>query len=614
MSEDTKNSLRTARNRSFLNKDFVDFRSQLLDYARTYFPDRIQDFSEASLGGLFLDLAAYVGDVSSFYLDHQFRELDPATAVERDNIERMARNAGIKVTGASPASTSVVFTVKVNSQQAGVKFQPSEFDLPIIKKTTTLSTDAGVTFELTEDLDFSERDENNELLADVIVNEVNTDGTPRNYFVSRTGVCTSGDRVTESFDIADDYVPFRTVTLSNIDVSEILDLRDADGNIYYEVDSLTQDTVFSAIENLEKDNKIVKNKIALRSAPRRFIRESSTGTGLTTLRFGSGQAGTLDGDLIPDPSELALPLYGKKVFSTFTIDPNSLLKTKTLGISPRNTTLTVQYRSGGGLNHNISAGSVSGVSELVATFPNSPTVADATAVKASLTVANPSPASGGENALSIEQLRGLIGSARNAQNRIVTKQDLLARIYTMPSEFGRVFRVGVADNPRNPLATTMYVVNRNSSGNLILSPDALKKNLVSYLNEFRLISDAVDILDARIVNYGINFQIAVDPSFNPSAVLNACITKLAQYTRVENFQIGEPLRLSDLTNIVYNTPGVLSVVDLKPVSLVGSQNNRQYSPVAHNMKVNTVKGMVFPPDGGIFELKFSEFDIKGAVV
>ena len=614
MAEDTKKALNAVRNRSFLNKDFSDFRAQLLDYAQTYFPDRIQDFSEASLGGLFLDLAAYVGDVSSFYLDHQFRELDPDTAVERDNIERMARNAGIKVTGAAPAATNVIFTVKVNSQQAGVKFQPAEFDLPIIKKTTTLSSDGEVTFELTEDLDFSERDENNELIADVIVNEVNTDGTPRNYFVSRTGVCASGDRVTESFDISDDYVPFRTITLSNIDVSEILDLRDSDGNIYYEVDSLTQDTVFSAVPNLEKDNKIVKNKIAIKSAPRRFIRESSTGTGLTTLRFGSGQAGTLDGDLIPDPSELALPLYGKKVFSSFTVDPNSLLKTKTLGISPRNTTLTVQYRSGGGLNHNVSSESISGVAQLVATFPNSPTVADASAVKASLTVVNPAPASGGENALSIEQLRALIGSSRNAQSRIVTKQDLLARIYTMPSEFGRVFRVGVSDNPRNPLATTMYVINRDSSGKLALSPDALKKNLVSYLNEFRLISDAVDILDARIVNYGINFQIAADPSFNPSAVLNSCINKLAQYTRVANFQIGEPLRLSDLTNIVYNTPGVLSVVDLKPVSLVGNQNNREYSPVTHNMKVNTVKGMVFPPDGGIFELKFSEFDIKGAVV
>ena len=163
-------ALNAVRNRSFLNKDFSDFRAQLLDYAQTYFPDRIQDFSEASLGGLFLDLAAYVGDVSSFYLDHQFRELDPDTAVERDSIERMARNAGIKVTGASPAATSVTFTVKVNSQQAGVKFQPSEFDLPIIKKSTTLASDGGVTFELTEDLDFSERDENNELIADAIVN------------------------------------------------------------------------------------------------------------------------------------------------------------------------------------------------------------------------------------------------------------------------------------------------------------------------------------------------------------------------------------------------------------------------------------------------------------
>ena len=614
MAKDTKNDLSSVRNRSFLSKDFSDFRSQLLDYAQTYFPDRIQDFSEASLGGLFLDLAAYVGDVSAFYLDHQFRELDPSTAVERDNIERMAKNAGIKVTGASPASTNVTFTLRVNAQQAGVKFQPAEFDLPIIKKTTTLSSDAGIIFELTEDLDFSERDENNELVADVVLNEVNLDGTPRNYFVSRSGVCSSGERVTESFDIADDYVPFRTITLSNFNVSEILDLRDSDGNIYYEVDSLTQDTVFSAIPNLEKDNKIVKNKIAIKSAPRRFIRESSTGTGLTTLRFGSGQAGTLDGDLIPDPSELALPLFGKKVFASFTVDPNSLLRTKTLGISPRNTTLSIQYRSGGGLDHNISSESMSGVSELVATFPNSPTVADAAAVKASLAVSNTSAASGGENALTIEQLRALIGSARNSQNRIVTKQDLLARIYTMPTAFGRVFRVGVSDNPRNPLATTMYITNRDSSGRLTLSPDALKKNLVSYLNEFRLISDAVDILDARIVNYGINFQIAVDPSFNPSSVLNSCINKLEQYTNIENFQIGEPLRISDLTNIVYNTPGVLSVVDLKPVSLVGSQNNRIYSPVVHNMKVNTVKGMVFPPEGGIFELKFSEFDIKGAVV
>jgi len=614
LTKDTKNSLSNIRNRSFLNKDFDDFRSQLLDYAQTYFPDRIQDFSEASLGGLFLDLAAYVGDVSSFYLDHQFRELSPDTAVERDNIERLARSAGIKVSGASPAVADVSFTIKVQSQQAGIKYQPAEFDLPVIKKSSTIAADSGVIFDLTEDIDFSERDENNELIADVVLNEVNADGTPRYYFVTRTGVCVSGERISENFEIQDSHVPFRTITLSNLNVSQILDVRDLEGNVYYEVDSLTQDTVFAAIPNLEKDNKIVKSKIALKSAPRRFVRESSTGTGLTTLRFGSGDPGTLDGDLIPDPSELALPLYGKKVFSSFTIDPNNLLKTKTLGTSPRNTTLTVQYRSGGGLSHNVSSKSIVSVMGLVMTFPNSISTASSTAVKASLSVNNSKPASGGEDPLTIEQLRGLIGSARNSQSRIVTKQDLLARIYTMPADFGRVFRVGVSDNPRNPLATTMYIVNRDSQGKLSLSPDALKKNLVTYLNEFRLISDAIDILDAKIVNIGINFQIAVDPSFNPTAVLNACINKLSAYCRVENFQINEPLRLSDLNNIVYNTPGVLSVVKLVPVGLVGSLNNRNYSPVIHNMKVNTVKGMTFPPDGGIFELKFPNFDIKGAVV
>ena len=224
MTKDTKNSLSNIRNRSFLNKDFDDFRSQLLDYARTYFPDRIQDFSEASLGGLFLDLAAYVGDVSSFYLDHQFRELSPDTAVERDNIERLARSAGIKVSGASPAVADVSFTIKVQSQQAGIKYQPAEFDLPVIKKSSTIAADSGVIFDLTEDIDFSERDENNELIADVVLNEVNADGTPRNYFVTRTGVCVSGERISENFEIQDSHVPFRTITLSNLNVSQILDV------------------------------------------------------------------------------------------------------------------------------------------------------------------------------------------------------------------------------------------------------------------------------------------------------------------------------------------------------------------------------------------------------
>ncbi len=614
MASNTKKQLQAIRNRSFLNKDFASFRAQLLDYAQTYFPDRIQDFSEASLGGLLIDLAAYVGDVSSFYLDHQFRELDPETAVETENIERLARNAGIKISGASPATAEVSFTFKIPAQRVGTIFQPAQFSLPVVRKGTVLSSDAGINFELTEDLDFTQKNELNEFIAEIVVNEFNADGTPKDYFVSRTGTCVSGNRVTETFDIPDVHTPFRTITLSNNNVSEILDVRDSDSNEYYEVDSLTQDTVFTAIPNLNDDEKIVNEMIAIKSAPRRFVRQGSALSGIVTLQFGGGNPGTLDGDLVPDPSELALPLFGKKSFSRFTVDPNSLLKTRTLGLSPRNTTLTVQYRSGGGLDHNVASESISAVQGAVITFPNTPTVADATAVKASVRVSNPAPASGGDNPLTIEEIRSLIGSSRNSQNRMVSKQDLLARIYTMPNTFGRVFRAGVAANRRNPLSTNLFIINRDVNGRLTLSPDSLKRNLVTYLNEFRLISDSIDILDASVVNYGINFQIGVDPNFNPQAVLSQCIDKLINYTDVENFQIGEPIIKSDLTNLIFNTPGVLTVADISIVNKTGVEGQRSYSDVIHNIKSNTVKGLIMPPTGGIFEIKFPSSDIKGAIV
>ncbi len=610
----TKKSLTPIKNRSFLNKDFDQFRRQLLDYARTYFPDRIQDFSEASLGGLLLELVAYVGDTTAFYLDHQFRELDPETAVERLNIERLARQAGVEIQGAAPAVADVSFTVKVPAELAGTIYQPQNASLPIIKANTSLLAEGDIIFSLTEDIDFSEKDSAGDLFADKEVFDFNEDGTPASYLLTRVGSCVSGERVTETFVIPDSDVPFRTVTLSNSDVSEVIDVRDIEGNVYYEVDFLTQDTVFSAIENIDDDNRLVKNNIQVIPAPYRFVKETTTLTGLTTLRFGNGDAGTLDGDIVPDPSELALPLYGKKNFSRFTVDPTRLLNTRTLGISPRNTTLTIQYRSGGGLDHNVSSRAINTTDSLIIEFPNGPTAQNQVTVSASTSVSNDKPAAGGDDALSIEEIRGLIGSSRNVQSRIVTKQDLFSRIYTMPSNFGRVFRAGVSSNSRNPLATNLYIVSRNGDGNLSLSPDTLKKNLSTYLNEFRIVSDALDILDARIINVQISFEISVDPSFNSDGVLSRAIDKLVDYTAVENFQIGQPIRLSDLTNLIYNTPGVVSVVDVSVGNLVDAVGSREYSKISYDIAANTRKGLILPPEGGIFEIKFPTFDIRGRAV
>ena len=211
MASSTKKKLIPIKNRSFLNKDFNDFRAQLLDYARTYFADRIQDFSEASLGGLFLDLAAYVGDVNSFYLDHQFRELDPETAVERANIERMARNSGIDIRGASPAIADATFTLTIPASKFGTIYRPKNNVLPIVRKNTGLTADNDITFSLVEDLDFSEKDSLGQLIATKEVLSFDSNGNPAKYRLSRVGQCVSGDQRSESFVIPDDNIPFRTI-------------------------------------------------------------------------------------------------------------------------------------------------------------------------------------------------------------------------------------------------------------------------------------------------------------------------------------------------------------------------------------------------------------------
>ena len=613
MAQNTKKDLLQVKNRSFLNKDFESFRAELLEFARTYFPDRIQDFSDASLGGLFLDLASYVGDVSSFYLDHQFRELDPQTAVEVENIERLARAAGVKITGASPAVAQVSFTLEVPAEQIGSKFRPQESALPILQKNTTVIADNDIVFNVVENTDFSEKDELGTLVATIQIRSTDASGNPSSYLVTREVVCVSGDRASETFEIPDTFEAFRTVTLSNSNVSQILDVRDSDQNIYYEVESLVQDTVYVGVNNLDEDSFQVSQNLEIRPAPYRFIVNSSTLTELSTLRFGSGRADTLDKDIIPDPSELALPLFGQNNFSRFSIDPENLLKTRTLGISPKGTTITVQYRFGGGLSHNVGAQSISSIGSIGLRFVNSPTSLVERAVRSSIFVTNNDPAVGGEDAPDIEQIRGLINASRNLQSRIVTKKDLLARVYTMPSNFGRVFRASVRPNPINPLSSLLYIINRNASGFLQTSPDALKKNLSRYLNEFRLIADAIDILDAQIINIGIDFEIAVDPNFNKEAVLKKCIDNLSSYFNIENFQIEESILTSDINNLIYNVTGVTSVTSVKIRNITGNIGERTYSNNSYNVDANIRKGILFPPPGGIFEVKFSNLDIRGTV-
>jgi len=599
-------------NKSYLSKDFNSFRADLVTYSRNYFSSQIQDFSEAGIGGMFVELAAYVGDTMSFYLDHQFNELNPETAIEVRNVQMHARNAGVKMTGAAPSVVTATFYIEVPSSvlSDGTNF-PDVNTFPIIKKSTTLVSNGGISFTLTDDVDFSEVDSNDQLKADYSIAATDDSGIPISFIMTKDAVCISGKNKVDRFNIPNVLVPFRKITLTQTDVTEIISVSDSSGNQYYEVESLAEDTVFKRVQNLGSDREDVADTLEVMPAPYRYVTRMDFTTRLTSMQFGSGEASSTDDDIIPDPSDLALPLYGRKQFSKFSLDPNRLLKTQTLGISPTNTTVTVEYRYGGGINHNVKTNSIRSIKTLDIMFPLSPDSEVQNAVISSIDIKNKTDASGAAPALTLQELRSLANLSRNQQSRIVTQQDLLARIYTLPAVFGRVYRAGLRKNEENPLSTELYVASLDSDSNLTISPDSLKKNLRIYLNEFRLISDAIDILDATLINYKINFSIICTPSSNKSSVLANVISEIKKVSDLKYFQIDQPIVEADVINAIINTPGVLSMVSLEFINSFGIIGDKTYSDFQFDMDANLYKGLIVGLPGSIFEIKYPDSDITG---
>ena len=594
--------------RNYLSKDFIDLRADLVRYAQTFFPDKIRDFSEAGLGGMFIDLAASVGDTMTYYLDHQFNELSWSDSVEIDNIQRHLRNAGVKITGASPATVTLTFLVEVPASLTTNGYVPQENAIPTILAGTVTSSAGRITFTTVEDINFNERDSDGFLRATVTVGETDDSGNPLTFILTRDVTATSSVRTSETFSVPNGFNPFFTTNLSNANVSRIVSVIDTEGNQYYEVDSLTQDTVFLPVSNISYDNKTVTDSMEVIPAPRRFTTSTDLTTRLTTLTFGGGE-NAVDEKTVVDPSQLALPLYGRGAIPRFSLDPNALLRSKTLGIAPSNTILTVIYEYGGGLNHNVSANSIRSITSLSMIFPGLPPNAIASSVRASTDVINRTNSSGGTNQPTIQDLRLQIPAAKNSQLRIVTKEDLIARVYSLPTKFGKVAKAGCRSNPANPLAKQLYIAGYNSSGNLTRASDSLKLNLRNYLNDLRLISDAIDIVDSPIVNYAVRASVIVSPNFISLEVLQGTAQAIRDELDITNFQPDQPIVIADVTSAIINTPGVLSLVSLEFINRAGTVEDSTYSSFAYDMSLASSRGIIVPPPGGIFEILFPTQDV-----
>ncbi len=611
MANQIKKKIKKEMNRSFTARDFESIRSQLLDTARTYFPDKIQDFSEPSVGGMFLDFVATVGDSLSYYLDHAFRELDPVRATEPENIITHLRNAGVEIVGRSPASVTLKFQITVPSENIAGVYLPTRSAVPVVLAGTQVSSFSGVSFTTVDDLDFAEQDIDGNFVANFVVASSNSDGSPATFNVSRLVIAVSGEEKTQEIEVGDTFVPFREIALDEKHISAILSITDTELNTYYEVTSLSEDTVFLKVKNPDSDYVDVPNHVSVIAAPYRYIRRYDPTSNLTTLRFGSGNADTLDDDIVPDPSDLSLRLFGKSTMTKFSIDPQSLLQTQTLGISPRGTTLSIRYRYGGGQDHNVSPEQIQQIDTLSLSFRRGPSAADSLLVRQSIQVTNPESAAGGAAAPSLEDMKTLITSARKSQRRVVSREDLLARIYTMPNEFGRVYRAAVTNNPANPMSALLYVVSLDALGNLTTSPDSLKKNIRTYLNELRLVGDAIDVLDVRVVNFGIKYSVYVAENANKSQVIQNINSRIANTLDRKFFNVDQPIIVDDIVNIIINTDFVISLIDLQVFPRAASVEDRKYSTTTFDFKQSQTKGLIQPNRGSIFELKYPEFDIIG---
>jgi hypothetical protein len=611
MTYQIKKKMKKEQNRSFTARDFESIRAQLLDTGRTYFPDKIQDFSEPSVGGMMLDFAATVGDSLSYYLDHAFRELDPSRAVEPENIITHLRNAGVEIRGRAPAVVSLQFQITVDAEATNGIYLPTRSSMPVILAGTQVSSFSGVSFTTIDELDFAEQDLDGNFVADFIVATSNTDGSPLTFYVTRSVIAVSGEEKTQNVAVSSTFVPFREITLDEKHISALLSVTDSELNTYYEVTSLSEDTVFLKVKNPDADAVDVPNHMRVIVAPYRFIRRYDPVTQLTTLRFGSGNADVLDDDIVPDPSELSLSLFGKPTVSRFSVDPQALLQTSTLGISPKDTTLELRYRFGGGQDHNVSKDQIQQIDSLSLAFRRNPTPTGSLLARQTIQVTNPESAGGGGPALSLEELKGLITSARKAQRRVVSREDLLARVYTTPSEFGRVYRAAVADNPANPMSILLFVVSLDAAGQFTTTPDSLKKNLRTYLNELRLIGDAIDVLDAKIINFGVKYSVYVSENANKVQVIQDINSRLATVMNRKYFNIDQPIIVDDIVNVIINTNFVISILDLQVFPRFGTIEDRQYSSATFDFEQSKTKGLIQPNRGSIFELKHPGFDIIG---
>jgi len=587
---------------SYTSKDFNSIKKDLINYAKVYYPNTYKDFNDASFGSMMIDMVSYVGDILSFYIDYQTNESLLETAIEEQNIVKIAKQLGYKFNSAPVSTGEAAFYVSVPALNNGSG--PDTNLIPILKAGTIVASESGATFTLIEDVDFANAK------TEIKVSTVDANGTPTAFAFKAYGNIASGEDFQEQIDVGD-FERFLKLRLAEEGISEILSVYDSDGNEFFEVDYLSQNTVFRSIRNIGADADTIPYILRNMYVPRRFVVEHTV-DGETYIQFGFGSETEIENKSFPDPTDAALQLNGKNYFSDKSFDPSQILKTEKMGIVPVNTTLTISYRKNTIDNVNAAVGAVSIVVNPKVEFRVS-SIAAATALQqiSVFEVNNEEPIVGSVALPTAEEIKFRAMDSYAAQNRAVTKQDYISLVYRMPASFGSVARANIVqDTNSSKRNLNLYVVAENASGNLTNASTTLKQNIKNWLNSYKMVNDSIDILDAQIVNIGINFQVIGELDKDFTIVLNDCVEALkAKYQT--KFNLGEPFYISDVYSTLNEVDGVVDTSSVEIVRKSGSG----YSPSQFDIVQNTTKDgrLIKVPNNLILEIKNFDSDIVGVI-
>jgi len=627
----------TNKDIKYINKDFTGFKQSLIEYAKNYFSDIYNDFSDASPGSMFIEMASYVGDVLSFYIDKQTQENFLLFAQDKQNLISMAYALGYRPKVTATAVVDLEVSQQIPAMISGsIAIPDYSYALTVAQEAKVRTSAANNVVFITQDLvDFSFSSSADPTTTNIYQISSNT-GQPEYYILKKKVKAIAGSVKTSTYTFGDP-IKFNTAQLEGTDIIQILDVIDSDGNKWYEVPYLAQSTVFTEVQNNELNDPFLSQYsdtspylLKLKKVSRRFVsRISSDNT--TTLEFGSGISSNPDEAIIPNSDNIGMGLIDSISKMNTAYDPSNFLYTKEYGLAPSNTTLTVRYIVGGGAETNVPSNTINKIDEIkIGTVSLNPTQLNQGLldyISNTVSFNNPTPSSGGGSGDTVEDIRLKTLANFPTQLRNVTKDDHVIRALSMPSKFGTIAKAYITQDlsfdtqdkvtdfiSTNPLALSLYTLSYNADKRLTNTSYAIKENLKNYLSLYKITTDAINIKDAYYINIGINFDIIVLPSYNNREVLSQCIEKMKDFFNIDKWQINQPIIMSELYNLFScDIKGVQSIVKIEVINKYGE--DKGYSKYGYDIKGATKNNVIYPSlDPSIFEVRYLNNDIQGRIV